>query len=146
MPSFIMERTIHVPHEKVWQAAASDFSKSPGPSITVVPLKAGDPQKNGAGAERTITFNNVRSLPFLKPQAAYERIEAVDPPNSFTYSIYSGPPIAYLGVAQFQPKGDTTVITWNVNFTPKLPGITKLVEKSIRQSVDSYIDELEKIQ
>jgi ligand-binding SRPBCC domain-containing protein len=145
MPSFILERTIPVPHAKVWEAAG-DFSRSPGPAITITCIRPGDPAKNGAGAERVIVFHDVRPLPFLKPVPAYEKLEAVNPPHSFTYSISRRSPMQYLGVASFYPQGEATRITWDVTFTPKFPGMSKMLAKSIRASIQSYIDALEKIQ
>ena len=54
----------------------------------------------------------------------YERLESIDSPNSFTYKILSGAPAkSYLGRAVFKAKGNTTIVKWSAEFTPKIPGI-----------------------
>ncbi len=60
---------------------AGNFTKSPGKSIEIVVKNAGDPEKFGVGAERLITFNNIRIVAFLKAMPIHERLESIDPPN-----------------------------------------------------------------
>lgn len=133
MKTIIVERTINVPLEKVW-AVISSFEKSPGPSISLVIEKEGDPKSNWVGLERTITFRNSR---------AYERIESVDPPNSFTYKILSGAPVkSYLGRAEFKADGINTIIKWSGEFIPKIPGTGWLIGIVAAKNINQVIDEL----
>ncbi|NPV89883.1 MAG: SRPBCC family protein [Firmicutes bacterium] len=135
MASLSIERTINVPHEKVW-AVAGNFLESPGPSITVVIEKEGDPEANGVGAERTITIGKA---------IARERLEAINSPNNFTYRMISGAPIKdYLGRAEFKPDGKCTMIKWTATFTPKFPGTGWIIGKVIKNVINAFIDELEK--
>ncbi len=139
MATVTVERTINVPLQKVWNVA-SDFAVSPGPSIKIDLEKEGDPNLNGVGTERTITFlkqnNKIRT-----------RYETVDPPNSFTYSILSGAPVkSYIGKAEFSPNGEATNIKWSGTFTPKIIGIGWLVGRAVLKGINDFIDELEKIE
>ena len=134
-----VERTINVPLKKVWEVA-SNFAESPGSSIEIQLEKEGDPKLNGIGMERTITF--------LKQNAKLrERLETIDPPSSFTYSVLSGAPVkSYLGKAEFSPSGETTNIKWSGTFTPKIIGIGWLVGMKVSKSINDFIDDLEEIE
>jgi len=136
MKTITVERIINAPLEKVWPIA-SNFTKSPGPSISVVVEKEGDPKLYGVGAERTITFKKGR---------VYERLETINPPNDFTYKIISGAPVkSYLGRAEFKSRGDATMIKWSGTFTPKIPGTAWIIGNVASKNINQFIDELENI-
>ena len=136
MAAITIERTINVPHEKVW-AVVEDFTGSPGPPIMVVLEKGGNLKLNGAGTVRTITIGK---------NTARERLESMEPPHRFTYSMISGAPVKdYLGRAEFKPDGGSTAIKWTATFTPKFPGTGWMIGRKIKKVINSFIDELEKI-
>ena len=57
---------------------------------------------NGIGAIRNINIRGAK---------ARERLESIDPPNSFTYSMLSGAPVkAYLGTVNVVAQNGTTLI------------------------------------
>jgi len=134
-----VERTINAPLKKVWDVA-SNFAVSPGSSIEIKLEKEGDTKLNGIGMERTITF-------FKQKSKVRERLETIDPPNSFTYSILSGAPVkSYLGKAEFSPNVESTNIKWSGTFTPKIIGTGWLIGRISLKNINDFIDELEKIE
>lgn len=135
MTTFTLVRSIGSPVDKVW-AIAGDFTKSPGPGITVAVEKSGNSRANNVGAERTITIGSVR---------VRERLEAIDPGRAFSYKILSGAPLKdHLAKAEFIPQGSSTEIRWTVEFTPKIPGTGRVVVVVTKKAVNRYIDEVEK--
>ncbi len=135
MTSFTLTRKVDLPAEKVWEIVG-DFTKSPGPGVLVEVEKQGDPNSYGIGAVRTITIGKVR---------VRERLESVDPPKSFTYTILSGAPIKnYSGKAEFIPKGLSTEIRWSGEFSPKIPFTGWICCKVSKGAVNGLIDEIEK--
>ena len=117
MGRFKLERVIEAPLEKVW--AAADFTKSAGPFPMEVD-KDGDPALNGVGFVRVVTSGKRKVI---------ERLEGIDPPRSYTYTLVDGVPVkkGYLGKVEFTPKGDATQITWSGIFAPKAPGTSWLI-------------------
>lgn len=135
MTSFTLIRKVNIPVEKVWEKVG-DFTKSPGPGILVDVARQGDPNSDGIGAERIITIGKLR---------VRERLEAVDPPKSFRYTILSGAPIkAHAGKAEFIPKGNSTEIRWSGEFSPKIPFTGWLCSKISKGGINRLIDEIEK--
>ncbi len=133
MKSLLVERIIHVPLEKVW--AAADFTKTQGPYPVTVE-KEGDPNLYGLGCQRMIIFDK---------REVHERLESIDPPNSYTYKILSGSPVKfYLGKAEFIAAGDHTRIRWSGEFVPKIPGIGWIIANSTRKYINTIINEMEK--
>ena len=135
MTSFTLTRKVNLPVEKVWKEIGG-FTKSPGPGILVDVKMQGDPSSDGVGAERAITIGKLR---------VRERLEAVDPPKSFTYTILSGAPIKdHTGKAKFIPKWDSTEIRWSGEFSPKIPFTGWLCCIISKGAINRLIDELEK--
>ncbi|MEL7603272.1 MAG: SRPBCC family protein [Bacillota bacterium] len=133
MKSLMVERTVKVPLEKVWDAV--DFTKSQGPYPVVVE-KEGDPALHGLGAQRMITFGK---------QKVRESLVEIDPPHSYSYSILSGSPVkSYLGKAEFIAGENGTIIKWSGEFIPIIPGIGWIVAKVTKKYIHRIIDELEK--
>ena len=131
MTEFTITRQLQMPAEKAWEVF-SPFTTLSVPSISLEVEKEGDPDANGVGAIRRL---NGRVL---------ERLESMDPPKAFTYTLLSGAPVKdYLGTAEFQPQNSSTRLTWHVRFTPKLPGIGWLLKIVIRKVIVKMIDELE---
>jgi len=136
MGAFKVERTIHVPLEKVW-AIAGDFTKSPDPSLPIAIVKKGDELNFGIGCERHIKSGRA---------VIHERLEAVDPCHSYTYAMLSGAPVKrYLAKVEFFAEGEGTHIKWSVDFIPKIPGTGGIIKSVIKKSYNKFIDEFEKI-
>jgi hypothetical protein len=131
-----VERVIPISSEKVW-ASISDFSYFPGESNTVVINQAGDPNAHGAGTIRTITSGNREFV---------ERIETIDPPHFFTYSLLSGAPVReYHGRAEFNAIGNQTKVRWSGTFKPVLPGTGWILAWMTRKIIQGIIADLEKL-
>ena len=135
MTSFALSRMVDLPAEKVWEIAGN-FTKSPGPGVLVEVEKQGDPDAHGVGAIRAITIGKVR---------VRERLDSIDPPKSFAYTILSGAPIKnHSGKAEFIPKGSSTEIRWSGEFSPKIPFTGWICCKVSKGAVNRLIDEIEK--
>ena len=135
MVSYTFTRTVQLPVDKVW-SLIGDFTKSPGPGITVEVEKEGDPKAGGAGTIRTITIGKV---------CVRELLETANPPHSFTYRILSGAPMKeYLGSVRFEPKENSTIIHWHVDLKPKIPFTGWICRKVAKNASNRLIDEIEK--
>ncbi len=135
MVSYTFTRTVQLPVDKVW-SLIGDFTKSPGPGITVEVEKEGDPKAGGAGTIRTITIGKVR---------VRELLETANPPHSFTYRILSGAPIKeYLGNVRFEPKENSTIIHWHADLKPKIPLTGGICCKVAKDAANRLIDQVEK--
>ncbi|MDW7672482.1 MAG: SRPBCC family protein [Bacillota bacterium] len=136
MKTVTVERVISTPPEKVW-AFISNFADFPGNGNTVVINHAGDPKAYGAGTIRTITNGNRQFV---------ERIETIDPPHAFTYSLLSGAPVKeYHGRAEFNGLGNKTKIRWSGTFKPALPGTGWILAWITRKIIQGIIADLEKV-
>jgi hypothetical protein len=135
MTAFTITRIIGSPIDKVW-TLGGNFTKAPGPGISVIVEKQGNPRSNGAGAERTITIGSV---------CVRERLLSVNAPQSFSYTILSGAPMKdHRAKADFIPRGSATEIRWAVEFTPKISGTGWIVCMVTKKAINRYIDEIEK--
>ena len=135
MASLKVERTINASIGKVW-SVLGEFGRSPGASIQITLLKEGDPDRYGVGCERIVSIagNEVR-----------ERIEEVEPSESFSYIILSGAPVKhYLGTVELFDKDGTTEISWSGEFVPKLPGTAWMIERECKKVINAFVDELER--
>jgi len=135
MASFSFERTVNLPIEKAW-SLIGDFTKSPGPDISVTVEKAGDPKAGGAGTIREISIGKA---------CVREVLDTADPPHRFTYRILSGAPMKdYHGTVTFEDKGETTLIRWSADLTPKIPFTGGICCRATRGAVNQLIDSVEK--
>ena len=134
MTAFTITRKLDLPSDKAFDII-SNFTRSPSPNIPVEVEKVGDPESNGVGTVRTITIGKVR---------VRERLESVNPPNSFTYTILSGAPMKdYLGKVKISQQEAKSVIHWNVKFTPKVPGTGWIGAIVSKKAINRLIDEME---
>ena len=133
MAYFKLERTIHAPLEKVW--AAADFTKSCDP-LPMQVAKEGDPALLGVGFERAVSANGMKVV---------ERLVAIDPPHSYSYTMVSGVPVkeGYLGKAEFTEKDGATMITWSGIFTPKIPCTGWLISFMTKKTINKIIDAID---
>lgn len=134
MKTITIERYIEAPLEKVWSVAA-DFSKAPGPTISVTVEKEGDRDRHGVGLERTVICDKLRVC---------ERIETVEPMQSFSYRIISGSPVrSYLGKVEFKREGNATCLRWSCTFAPKIPGTGWIIASITRKVITRAMEEID---
>ena len=125
MATFTITRKLDLPSDKVW-ATVSDFTRAPSPAIIIEVEEKGDPEANGVGAIRNTNMKGVKTR---------ERLEAVDEPNSITYRLLSGAPVKeYLGTVNVVAQDGATLIKWDVNLKPKIPGIGWIVAMLVKKS------------
>ena len=98
--------------------------------------KNGDPALNGVGFIRVVTSGK---------RKVTERLEGIDPPHSYTYTLVAGVPVkeGYLGKVEFAPRGNATQIKWSGNFTPKVPGTGWLIALMTKWTVNRIIDTID---
>ena len=134
MTSFIIARSISSPVDKVW-SIAGNFAKSPGSGIVIETEDKGN--VTDVGAVRTITIGSVR---------VKECLVSLDPAKkTFTYSILSGAPMKeHLAKVEFIPQGSSTEVRFQVQFSPKIPGIGWIVAKVTKRAINQYVDAVEK--
>ena len=124
MATFTITRKLNLPSDKVW-ATVSDFTRAPSPAIIIEVEEKGDPEANGVGAIRNTNMNGGKTR---------ERLEAVDEPNSITYRLLGAPVKEYLGTVNVVAQDGATLIKWDVNLKPKIPGIGWIVAMLVKKS------------
>lgn len=129
-----LTRKTKIPLDNVW-SLLSDFTGSPSPAFPVVVHEKGDPKDNGVGTIRTLSIGKI---------SVTERLEAVTPFQSFSYSILSGSPVKqYLGKWEFGEEKDFTIVRWRAEFKPKLPLIGWIITMVTKKVVHQIIDQIE---
>jgi uncharacterized protein YndB with AHSA1/START domain len=127
--NFTIEKRIKAEPEKVWKLL-SDFSLSPGNGVDVHVIDVG--AKNGINLIRDVTVGKM---------VIREKIDAVVPGKSFSYSITDGTPTkSYKGEGKIEKSGDETVITWSGDFVPKIPFIGFIIRMIAKKNVSKYVD------
>jgi ligand-binding SRPBCC domain-containing protein len=135
MASFVIERTVNIPIERVWSIIA-DFSKAPTPDISVVVEKKVDPKAAGVGTIRRVTIGKV---------CVQEILDSANPPNAFTYRILSRAPMKeYRGTVTFTDMGGKTLIRWSADLKPKIPLTGAICCRVAKGVVNQVIDSIEK--
>ena len=134
MATFTITRKLALPSDRVW-TIVSDFTRPPSPAIKIEIEEKGDSEANGIGAIRNIN---------IKGAKARERLEAVEPPNSITYRMLSGAPVKeYVGTVNVVAQDGATLINWDVNLIPKIPGMGWIIAIVVRKAINRYIDAIE---
>jgi transcription initiation factor TFIIIB Brf1 subunit/transcription initiation factor TFIIB len=132
---YSFRREVKLPIESVW-SLLGNFTKTPGPGITVDVEKQGDMEANGVGTIRKITIGKV---------CLREILNSADPPSNFTYRILSGAPMKdYLGKVRLEPKESSTIIHWSAVFVPKIPLTGWICSWIASDSQHCLIDAVEK--
>ena len=135
MASFMFERKVNLPIEKVW-ALIGDWTKTPGPDIKLEIENQGDSTRHAVGMIRTITIGKV---------CVKEILDEAKPPHSFSYRIIGGAPMKeYRGKASFEDVDGTTKILWKADIKPKIPFTGPILVKVAKGAVNGLIDSLEK--
>jgi len=135
MTVYSFRREVKLPIEKVW-SLIGDFTKAPGPGITVEVQKEGDRDANGVGTIRKITIGKV---------CVREILDTANPPYTFTYRILSGAPMKeYLGKVRLEPRESSTIVHWNAELTPKIPFTGWICSNVASDAQHCLIDEVDK--
>ncbi len=135
MTVYSFRREVKMPIEKVW-SLIGDFTKAPGPGITVEVEKKGDMDANGIGTIRKITIGKV---------CVREILDSANPPYTFAYRILSGAPMKeYLGKVRLESRESSTIIHWSAELTPKIPYTGWICSKVASDAQHCLIDEVEK--
>ena len=135
MTVYSFRREVKLPIEKVW-SLIGDFTKAPGPGITVEVEKEGDMDANGVGTIRKITIGKL---------CMCEILDSANPPYTFAYRILSGAPIKeYLGKVRLESRESSTIIHWSAELTPKIPFTGWICSKVASDAQHCLIDEVEK--
>jgi len=134
MTSFSIEKRVKISRDKAWNVF-SDFGHSPIEALTVTVEGDGKPDNNSIGTIRVVTIGK---------RQFRERLEAFSPPNSFTYSLLSGAPVLdYIGNVDIKSIRNETLITWKVQFKPRILGTGWLVKWFSKNTINHILKEIE---
>jgi hypothetical protein len=135
MTIYSFRREVKLPREKVW-SLIGDFTKAPGPGVTVEVEKKGDMDANGIGTIRKISIGKV---------CVREILDSANPPYTFAYRILSGAPMKeYLGKVRLESRESSTIIHLSAELTPKIPYTGWICSKVVSDAQHCLIDEVEK--
>ena len=135
MTVYSFRREVKLPREKVW-SLIGDFTKAPGPGVTVEVEKKGDMDANGIGTIRKISIGKV---------CVREILDSANPPYTFAYRILSGAPMKeYLGKVRLESRESSTIIHLSAELTPKIPYTGWICSKVVSDAQHCLIDEVEK--
>jgi hypothetical protein len=134
MTSFTIEKRMKMAADKAWNVF-SDFEHSPIAAITVSVEEKGKSDSNGIGTIRIITIGK---------RQFREKLESLRPPNSLTYSLLSGAPVRdYTGTINIESIRNETLITWKVQFMPKIIGTGWIVKWFSQNTINHILTEIE---
>lgn len=129
-----IKRELNVTSEKLWNLL-SDFGHSLSPNIHIKLETQGKPKSNGIGSIRIVTIGKRQFL---------ERLENIKPKCNISYSLLSGAPVNnYIGYIDIEPIRTNTLITWNVQFRPKVLGSGWIVKWFVKRTINYIISEIE---
>jgi hypothetical protein len=99
--------------------------------------RAGSPESNGHGAERTL----VGSL-----GTVVEQVVAWQPREGYRYRIIAGSPLAcHQGQLRLHAVGEQTELHWTIRFRPRLPGTGPLLTMLLESMLASAFRKLKPI-
>lgn len=128
-----VKRLFQFPIDQVW-ALAGDFARWPHPTMPSQIVKEGDPQNGGLGSERLVKIGQ---------KMFRERLDAIDPPHSYTYTMLYGAPVkSYVGNVNLVPEGGQTRIHWACEFFPKYPGTGWLVKMITIRNYNMFLNSI----
>ncbi|MBW2606888.1 MAG: SRPBCC family protein [Deltaproteobacteria bacterium] len=134
MTAFSVKKRMKMSANKAWNVF-SDFEHSPIATFTVTVEEKGESDSNGIGTIRIITIGS---------RQFRERLEALIPPNSLTYSLLSGAPVRnYTGNIDIKSIRNETLITWKVQFKPKIIGTGWIVKWLAKNTINHILKEIE---
>lgn len=126
------------PVQTVWAVLSAQNDMAAWAPIRAVALeREGNPPPDGIGA--------IRVLP-RPPFKIREEITGVDAPVRLAYRMLSGLPVRdYTGETTLTQRDGATDILWTVSMTARLPGLTFIVRRVIRDLVHGLAAESERI-
>jgi uncharacterized protein YndB with AHSA1/START domain len=138
MAAFTLSATIEAPVETVFEVLTDHRGYSRITSLRSSTLeREGSPDPNGVGAIRVLAL---AGPPIREEVTVFER------PQRFAYRALSGVPAKeHTGTVNLSSRGQTTLLTWRVDSTPKLPlpagAWTALVKPVINQLMKGIVKE-----
>jgi hypothetical protein len=134
MINFYIKRELNVSSDKLWNLLC-DFGYSLSSNITIKLETKGKPESNGIGSIRIVTIGKRQFL---------ERLENIKPKCKISYSLLSGAPVKnYIGNIDIEPIRTNTLITWKVQFRPKVLGSGWIVKWFVKRTINYIISEIE---
>ena len=134
MITFSIKRELNISSDKLWNLL-SDFGYSLSPNISIKLETQGKPDSNGIGSLRIVTIGK---------RQFRERIEKIKPQCNISYSLLSGAPVNnYIGSIDIESISSNTLITWNVQFKPKVLGSGWIVKWFVKRTINYIISEIE---
>jgi hypothetical protein len=134
MITFSIKRELNVSSDKLWKLLG-DFGHSLSPNINIKLEKQGKSESNGIGSIRIVTIGK---------RQFRERLENIKPQCNISYSLVSGAPVKnYTGNIDIEPISKNTLITWNVQFRPKVFGSGWIVKWFVKRTINYIISEIE---
>lgn len=134
MITLSLKRELKIPPDKLWDILG-DFGRSLTPDINVKLEKKGKPELNGIGSVRIVT---------IRKKQFYERLEHLEPQNNISYSLLSGAPVKdYTGNIFMEPIETNTLVTWNVQFRPKVLGTGLIIRWFVKRTINYIISQIE---
>ncbi len=114
MATFTLQATIHAPVDVVFDVLTDHQGQADMTALRSSTVeRAGDPPPNGVGA--------IRRLTLIGPPIR-EQVTVFEPPRRFAYKMLSGVPVRnHIGTVELVPQGASTLLTWQIDSTPKLP-------------------------
>jgi hypothetical protein len=127
--AFTIQRSIDAEPAEVWRVI-SDFARSPGHGVDVRIIEEG--MADGTGLLREVSIGSTKIT---------ERVDAIDPGRSFSYSIVQGTPTkSYSGRAYVEKTGNQTALTWSGDFVPRIPLTGPIIGIVAKKTVSRYVD------
>ena len=134
MITFSIKRELNVSSDTLWDLL-SDFGYFLSPNINIKLETQGKPESDGIGSVRIVTIGK---------RQFRERIEKIKPQCNISYSLLSGAPVnSYIGNIDIEPIRTNTLITWNVQFKPKVLGSGWIVKWFVKRTINYIISEIE---
>ena len=134
MITFSIKRELNVSSDTLWDLL-SDFGYFLSPNINIKLETQGKPESDGIGSVRIVTIGK---------RQFRERIEKIKPQCNISYSLLSGAPVNnYIGSIDIEPISSNTLITWNVQFKPKVLGSGWIVKWFVKRTINYIISEIE---
>jgi uncharacterized protein YndB with AHSA1/START domain len=126
------------PVQTVWAVLSAQKGMAAWAPIRAVALeREGDPPPDGIGAIRVLS---------RPPFEIREEITGADVPVRLAYRMLSGLPVRdYSGETTLTPRDGATDILWTVSMTARLPGLTFIVRRVIRDLAHGLVAESERI-
>lgn len=118
--------TVAAPVSRVWSLLA-DHEGMTGwaPGLTVTLTRAGEPDRNGVGAQRRI-----QPAPLLP--ALVEEVTVFEPEKRLGYRGVAGIPFRnYAGEVELRPAGDGTEIRYTISADNNLPGVAAVLANGL---------------